>query len=233
MNLPPPPIKLTLPPIALLTPGRSQGREIANLIGNSDSKKHRLLLGSVDLITTEEVCVISSFLGANAAQLILDVLVASNVSSILFVGFAGGVRAPDSRVEIGDILIPENYSISKDGVVPKLAEAIRPIKRFDALFNGLRNSQENLPLVAALSVNSPSHETCSFIQSAQREGFRTIDMESAYIAKYCSSHNMSFESALIISDLLGPNWRPSFSAPSVLSAMSTTLRLVTQNLLAR
>jgi len=150
-------------------------------------------------------------IGAPAATLILEKLIALGAKRIVLMGWCGGIG---SRAKIGDVLVPD-CAVSGEGTSRYYND--------DSIQYPSRELSENIAVSLARrgitistgkiwSTDAPYRESKSFLEQLRdNEHVVGVDMEFSALCAVAQCRDLHFTAALIVSDeLMGEKWVPGF-----------------------
>lgn len=150
-------------------------------------------------------------IGAPAATVVLEELVALGVRQFVVVGTAGGLQ---KYQKIGDLVVsqqairdegtsyhyvaPHKYAMATPGLTQKLYQVL------------LRSGQ-TVESGTSWTVDTPYRETVDEIRQYQTEGVLTVEMEAAALFAVAKYRNVAITACFAISDSLADlKWNPQF-----------------------
>jgi len=150
-------------------------------------------------------------IGAPAAVLVMEKLIALGARRIIMMGWCGAI---DPDFSIGDIIVPKG-AVSGEGTSKYYGDVKRPQSSSEG-----RNSLTRMLAAAQLpwkdgdiwSTDAPYRESRAFLQQLCREEHVVgVDMEFSALCSVASFRNIDFNAVLIVSDeLWSSKWNPGF-----------------------
>lgn len=156
-------------------------------------------------------------IGAPAAAMLMELLVAMGVRRFMSVGTCGAI-APGLR--IGDLTVCTG-AVRDEGVshhyLPDPAAPALPdpalTKRFAAALDGRGAAT---PRGATWTTDAPFRETLAEIAHYQAQGVLTVEMEAAALFAVAAHRGVQIASGFVVSDVLNDEvWNPQFSAEAI------------------
>ncbi|MGH9264436.1 MAG: nucleoside phosphorylase [Acidimicrobiales bacterium] len=175
--------------------------------------------------TGDRVGVAGGFgIGAPAASVLLEGLVAAGVRRCVSVGTAGALQ-PDSA--IGRVVLCTG-AVRDEGVSHHYIPADVPARpspllteALGAAFSGRGLAFERGP---TWTIDAPYRETVAELRHYQAAGVRSVEMEAAALFAVGQVREIEVAAAFCYSDLLaGPKWEPHFGSPVVADALDHLL----------
>ena len=191
----------------------------ADTAGTAQSVVGMRTLAAMD----HKVGVVGGFgIGAPAACVVLEGLIAFGVKRFVSVGFAGSLQ-PDLR--IGDIVVCDK-AIRDEGTSYHYLPASRYALASPEVTARLRTALEQLAIPYRLgtswTIDAPYRETTAEIRLYQAQGVATVDMEASALFAVAAYRGVEMGALFTISDLLaGDEWRQSFKGPEVRTGLQT------------
>jgi uridine phosphorylase len=176
--------------------------------------------------TNHKVGVVGGFgIGAPAACVVLEGLIAFGIRRFVSVGLAGSVQ-PD--MDIGDIVVCDK-AIRDEGTSYHYLPASRHAYASPDLTARLRSALDQRGVAYRVgttwTIDAPYRETCAEIRQYQREGVATVDMEASALFAVAEYRGVEMAALFTISDsLAGDEWRHSFRGPEVNAGLQTLYR---------
>jgi uridine phosphorylase len=163
-------------------------------------------------------------IGAPAASVLLEGLVAAGVRHCVSVGTAGALQ-PDSAVG-GFVLC--TGAVRDEGVSHHYLPADVPARPSPALTERLAANLAARGVVVergpTWTTDAPYRETVAELRHYQAEGVRSVEMEAAALFAVGRVRQVEVAAAFCYSDLLtGPVWEPHFGAPAVSAGLEHLL----------
>jgi len=164
------------------------------------------------LYTVNNQIVISGALGAPAAALALEPLVASGARDIILLGFCGSLSDPFA---IGD-LVSVARACSDEGTSKHYLARRRVFSPSASLQSELEEELQASGIEFSggkiISTDTPYRETRSWLEKSRRRGAELVDMETSAVFALAQSLGVRAASLQIVSDELGSGrWKSGFS----------------------
>ncbi len=201
-----------LPRRALLVVNPSEASFALQLFADH-APKRRILYNSNLLVDKDHrFCLAGPALGAPAAGLVMEKLIALGVSDVLLISCCGAI---DPELVIGDRLVAlagvpgegvSRYYVPDCPVYPS-AEATQSLR------GDLQQLMISFKDGSLWSTDAPYRERRSELFSLREQyGVNAVDMEFSALCAIAAFRNISFSGLFIVSDeLWGRDWRPGFS----------------------
>jgi uridine phosphorylase len=180
------------------------------------------VLPGLRLLGDGRVGVIGGFgIGAPAAAVVLEELVALGVQRFVSVGLAGAIAADAT---VGELIVCTS-AVRDEGVSHHYLPAHAPATPDGPLTAALQREIEcrlGRPARSGRSwtVDAPYRETIAEVLHYQSEGVLTVEMEAAALFAVAQVRGIAMAAAFCISDLLSTlEWAPQFDAPEVLAGL--------------
>ncbi len=186
-----------------------------------------------EMSTLKRVGLLGPALGAPAAVLACEPLLASGTGHIVFLGF-GGAIAKTKQLRIGDVVLVTS-SMNGTGAGASYHDTthltIQPSVLGERLSTGLHslvNSSKDFSIVQGTvwSTDSPYRTTMGTLDDLSAKGVVLVDMELSAIAALSVKYNREFSAIMIVTDLLSDSWEQGFHSPRV----ATSTQLVCEHL---
>lgn len=175
--------------------------------------------------TGERVGIVGGFgIGAPAASVLLEGLIAAGVRRCVSVGTAGALQ-PDSPV--GGLVLCTG-AVRDEGVSHHYLPADVPAPPSPVLSEGLAAALsaqgEDAERGTTWTIDAPYRETLAELRHYQAEGVRSVEMEAAALFAVGQIRQIDVAAAFCYSDLLaGPAWEPHFGSPLVSDGLERLL----------
>jgi uridine phosphorylase len=182
--------------------------------------------------TGHKVGVVGGFgIGAPAACLVLEGLIAFGVRRFVSVGIAGSLQ-PD--IAIGDLVVCEK-AIRDEGTSYHYLPACRYALASPDLTVRLRNAMDKRGAAyrvgASWTIDAPYRETCAEIRQYQREGVATVDMEASALFAVAAYRGVEMGALFTISDsLAGEEWQHRFRGQEVARGLQALFQVAVASL---
>lgn len=160
----------------------------------------------------KEVGIVHAMVGAPAAVMNLEELVAYGAKRIFEVGLSGAI---DNRLRPGDIVVLEG-GLSDEGTSSHYYRSSTRFPSSSALTKKIDASLKELKLDNlrgdAWTVDAPYRETAEKVSEFRRKGARVVNMESAAIFAVAGYRGVDAASVQIVSDVVSEeeDWEPAF-----------------------
>lgn len=207
----------TVPPSVIMCYSPSLSRYIASVPGarqvTSPTAGTFHVLGE----TNDQVAVVAGFgIGAPAAAMVLEELIAFGATRFVSVGAAGALQR---GVQPGDAMLCTS-AIRDEGVSHHYAESASRAYPSDKLTQRLRGALVEAGIAfregATWTIDAPYRETVAEARHYQREGVLAVEMEASALFTVGAVRHVDVAAAFIASDSLAEmTWTPSFNAPEV------------------
>ena len=161
-------------------------------------------------------------LGAPAAVLALEPLVASGTQRIIFLGFSGSLS---DRFSIGD-LVSVGAAFSDEGTSKHYPPKKRLFLPADELKDRLEEmlSKRGIEFKTGkiVSTDAPYRETPSWLKKSRNRGAELVDMETSAVFALAGFYGLHAVSLQIVSDELGSEgWRSDFWGKRLIARVKT------------
>jgi len=180
----------------------------------------------------KEIGAIRLFLGAPAAAMTLEEVIACGAKTIFEVGFAGGLQP---FLQAGSIIViteaVRDEGTSQHYLPPKVKTV--PSERLkNKLIDQLDEKKVRYFVGSAWSTDGVYRETRSKFRKFRKAGVLCVDMETSAVFAVAKYRNVEAASAQVISDILAENeWQPHFFGhQSVRENTETLLKAVLKTL---
>jgi uridine phosphorylase len=182
--------------------------------------------------TGHRVGVVGGFgIGAPAACLVLEGLIAFGLKRFVSVGIAGSLQ-PD--IAIGDLIVCEK-AIRDEGTSYHYLPASRHAFASPGLTLRLKTAMGRHELAyrvgVSWTIDAPYRETTAEIRQYQRQGVATVDMEASALFAVAAYRGVEMGVLFTISDTLaGDEWQHRFRGPEVSAGLQTLYRVALTSL---
>lgn len=158
-------------------------------------------------------------IGAPAATIVLEELIAWGVGHVFSIGGAGGL---DQRLRPGDIVLCTG-AVRDEGVSHHYAPSDEPAVPTPALTDRLDEALRRSGVIPrrglTWTIDAPYRETIAEAHHYRDQGVLTVEMEAAAIFTVAAHHHVSVASAFFITDLvLESGWDTHFGHDEVIRA---------------
>jgi uridine phosphorylase len=173
-----------------------------------------------------EIGVVHALIGASAAAMNLEELVAYGARRTYEVGVSGAI---DTRLRPGDVVVL-NEAFSDEGTskhyfreTKRFSPSVRLTRRLEA---ALRASGIEYVMGKAWTVDAPYRETKRKVARYLRSGARVVNMESSAIFAVAVYRGVEAASVQVVSDVVSEEWKPAFHTEVVNSRRMEVLGAV-------
>ncbi|MDI6893479.1 MAG: nucleoside phosphorylase [Bacillota bacterium] len=207
--------------LAVLSFTRRSYQSLLRALGLVDAREAPVLPGAVEGRMDNEAAVYLSSIGAPAAGMLMEALIASGVGRILMVGAAGSLSP---RCRIGDIVLP-TWGVREEGTSYHYLPPGAACRPSPALLAELRTALAGMRVTegGVWTMDSPCRETRDKVEQYAREGVLAVEMECTALMSIAMYRHIEFAAVLFISDeLFGESWEEGYRTERV----ATTLEAV-------
>jgi len=166
-------------------------------------------------LAKREVAVVHALIGASAAAMNLEELIAYGAKKVFEVGVSGSI---DTRLKPGDIVVLEG-AISDEGTSKHYyrdKDTFKPSARLTKeLKTALRSKRIRYATGRAWTTDAPYRETKEKVAAQLARGARVVNMESSAIFAIASYRGIETASVQVISDIVSETWEPAFHTEAV------------------
>jgi len=179
-----------------------------------------------------EIPILLGYFGAPAAAMLLEILIASGVRGILFLGEAGSISR---SARIGDVVLPE-WAIREEGTsyhyLPP-EELPRPDPDLLETFERSLRSLGVRPIRGGVwTTDAPFRETERKVEEYASRGALAVEMECSALMAVASFRKVSLAAGLAITDeLFEGTWRPGFRKEGVKRARRALIEAAVRTLI--
>jgi len=171
-------------------------------------------LGYGQIFILEDKFVLYKFMGAPAAVLSLESLVASGVKEIIMLGFCGSLNREYPIKSVVSI----SRTLSEEGTSRHYFPHKRYFKPSMALKNRIEKILHSHQLTftegSLVSTDAPCRETKSWLKEKQRKGIDLVDMETSAVFSLAEFRSIDSAALMIVSDTLwSGKWKKGFFYP--------------------
>jgi len=196
---------------------------IVKLPDFKDRKRAPHINGAIAGRLGSNLVVYKSSIGAPAAAVLMETLIASGVKRLLMLGIAGSIS---TECRMGDVVLP-TWGIREEGTsyhyLPGNVK-VRPSKHLVAAIRqhlGPGRCKEG----GVWSIDAPYRETKGKIKEYASRGVVAVDMESTALMAVAMHRRVDFAPILVISDeAFGEDWMPGFGNRKVAEASAFVCR---------
>jgi uridine phosphorylase len=187
---------------------------LSRCIGKAELKPLPRCGGAIRGKETGDLVVFESMVGAPAAAMLAENLIASGVKDILMLGLAGSIS---DSCKIGDIVVP-TWGIREEGTsfhyYPGKEIATSSKKLNEKIVRCL--SKEQAKLGGVWTTDAPYRETMKKVTAHSHRGVLAVDMETTALMMVAKYRKVDFSAMLVISDELhSGTWVPRFNSAAV------------------
>ena len=173
-------------------------------------------LGISQLYLLKDKFVLYQLVGAPAAVLCLEGLIASGVKEIIILGFCGSLNSKHPMKSAVCI----SKTLSEEGTSKHYFARKKYFKPSLNLTNKIRKvlNSHKLPFLAGsiVSTDAPYRETKSWLEQKQKMGIDLVDMETSAAFSLAEFRGVESAALMIVSDELGTGkWKSGFSDPGL------------------
>jgi len=162
-----------------------------------------------------EVGVVHALIGASAAAMNLEELIAYGAKRIYEVGVSGAI---DTRLRPGDVVVLKG-AFSDEGTSRHYFKGTRrfgpSLRQTRALRSSLSECGIEHVMGDAWTVDAPYRETKRKVMRYLRAGARVVNMESSAVFAVAAYRSVEAASVQIVSDVVSEHWEPAFHAEIV------------------
>jgi len=171
-------------------------------------KKSSTLAGQFQLLQSTKLALLGPALGAPAAAMALEPVLASKPRNLILLGTCGGLET--NGAELFDIVTPTG-ALSEVGVT-KLYGSSEEISFTPSSLHQRIESGLNLTTKAGKvwSTDAPYLESKEKVAHYASLGAIAVDMEFAIVAQLAKLKQIELSAFFVVSDLLGETWTKSF-----------------------
>jgi purine-nucleoside phosphorylase len=168
-------------------------------------------LGFCSLYQLNGKSVLFGALGASAAVLGLETIIASGAEDIVVLGFCGSLSR---RFRIGDAA-GISRALADEGTSRHYFPRRKYFLPSPTLANELESAAAGLPRAAIISTDAPYRETRSWLKRSRQRGADLVDMETSAVFALAAFHGIRAASLQIVSDEIfsGRQQKTGFSSP--------------------
>jgi uridine phosphorylase len=161
-------------------------------------------------LAKRDIGVVHALIGASAAAMNLEELIAYGAKRVFEVGVSGSI---DTRLNPGDVVVldgaisdegtSKHYYQDKDDFSPstKLTERLK---------TALKSKRISYVIGKAWTTDAPYRETKDKVAAQLARGARVVNMESSAIFAVASYRGIETASVQVISDVVSETWEPAF-----------------------
>lgn len=161
-------------------------------------------------VGSKEVGVVHALIGASAAAMNLEELIAYGAKRIYEVGVSGAI---DSKLKPGDVVVLTG-AFSDEGTSKHYFKGTRRFSpsrsQTRRLESSLRASGIEYALGNAWTVDAPYRETKRKVARHLGGGISVVNMESSAVFAVAAYRKVEVSSVQVVSDVLSKRWEPAF-----------------------
>ena len=187
---------------------------IVRTAGFRDKGKAPLMSGAIDGRLGRRMVVYQSSVGAPAAAMLMETLVASGIKRVLLVGLAGSISW---ECKVGDVVVP-TWGVREEGTSYHYVPGGVKVKASESLANAIGDyiGRGRYKEGGVWTMDAPYRETKGKIKKYSKQGVVAVDMESTALMAVAMCRKIEFAPVLVISDeAFGEKWVPEFHGPKV------------------
>lgn len=172
------------------------------------------LADSISWMSTSDYGVVGPVLGAPAAVVALEPLLAAGAKQVVLFGLAGALVSEDLALKIGDIVCP-GWALAEHNTSVLYGDG-RPNETCDGSLQAeLRtllgsNLTTDKPL-GVWTTDAPYRETATKVEHYRTKGINLVDMEYAALLQLTNTYKAQLAAAFVISDTFTNKWEAGFS----------------------
>ncbi len=196
---------------AIFIPCDSRRKTIFNYLKKINKKEINLGFGR--LFFLKDKIVAFQAVGASAAILLLEPLLASGTTKIIVLGFCGSLNP--AYKSLGAVII--NKALSEEGTSSHYFPSRRFFHSSPFLIREIEQNliKKNLPfkLGTIVSTDAPYRETKSWLAAKQKNKIDLVDMETSAVLALSEFYGVQAAALMIISDeLFSKKWKHKFTS---------------------
>lgn len=196
-----------------------QGSLLNHIQDSEDAEGLKFAAGDFYLLkrTENRVGLVGGFgIGAPAAAVVLEELIALGTTEFINIGTAGGLQ---KSLRIGDIVVC-SQAIRDEGVSHHYLSPAQYARPSAALTDRLKDALATTAIPytegPTWTIDTPYRETVEEARHYQREGVQTVEMEAAAVLAVAEYRRVAAAAAFAISDSLANLvWDPQFASPDL------------------
>jgi uridine phosphorylase len=199
---------------AILCFGDSFYSSLRTAFVKKNPKKAPDCSGSLKGFVAGEVAVYQSHIGAPAAAMLFDILIASGVKRLLMLGMAGSISAD---CHIGDVVVP-TWGIREEGTSHHYLRSDEQVKASLTMIRGIKKHFGHLGLreCGVWTIDAPYRETPEKVKSYSARGVLVVEMECTALMSVAQCRKKSFGSVLVVTDeVRHDGWEAAFRGEKV------------------
>ena len=200
---------------------------IVRTAGFRDRGKAPPMNGAIDGRLGRKMVVYESSVGAPAAAMLMETLVASGIKRVVLVGVAGSIS---SECRIGDVVVP-TWGVREEGTSYHYVPGNVKVKASESLATAIGDhlGRGRFKEGGVWTVDAPYRETKGKIKKYSKQGVVAVDMESTALMAVAMCRKIEFAPVLVITDeAFGEKWVPEFHGPKVRRASEAVCRSVVE-----
>jgi len=174
-------------------------------------------LGFGHLILLQDKTILYQSVGASAAVLAFEPLIASGATEIIMLGFCGSLNVQYKYLKAAVI----TKALSEEGTsrhyFPKRRIFYPSPKLKKIIEKALQRRRLSFYQGSLVSTDAPYRETRSWLERQQAKGIDFVDMEASAVFALAEYHGIDAAAMMIISDeLTSKKWKTGFKYPRML-----------------
>jgi uridine phosphorylase len=203
---------------------------LVKCLGLSDARPAPAFGGCQKGRLGKDLMLFKSDIGAPAAAMAMEVIIASGVKRVLMMGVAGSLSP---TCQVGSHVIP-TWGIREEGTsyhyLPSRSRPKPSMRWVRELKEGLSDLEPRLGGV--WSTDAPFRETPRKIREYAAGGVLAADMETTALMAVAARRKAEFAAVLTISDLMyGERWQPAFGSKALRRARDAVCERVAETVL--
>lgn len=201
----------TIPSKGVLLVNPSEARKAEKAMLASGGRRAFLHNSSLLINENNDLFVAGPAIGAPAAVLVLEKLVALGAKNLILLGWCGAV---DSRYRIADIIIPTG-ALCGEGTSRYYSDSVKPVPAASLVEQlNARLSRSGFLCKDGIiwSTDAPYRESRTLLEKLQAEQQVVgVDMEFSALCSVATFRGIEFAAVMVVSDeLWGSKWKPGF-----------------------
>ncbi|MFB0565401.1 MAG: nucleoside phosphorylase [Candidatus Aminicenantaceae bacterium] len=173
-------------------------------------------LGYSQLYLLKDTVVLYQCIGAPAAVLFLECLIASGAEEIILLGFCGSLNPKYTIKNVVSI----SKAFSEEGTsrhyFPRRKYCRPSFALKDKIEKILRSSRLSFSEATVVSTDAPCRETKTWLELKQKKGIEVVDMEASAVFFLAEFWSIESAALMIVSDeLWSGTWKKGFSDPGL------------------
>jgi uridine phosphorylase len=204
--------------------GDSFYSRLRTAMAKKNPKKAPDCSGSLKGFVAGGVAVYQSHIGAPAAAMLFDILIASGVKRLLMLGMAGSISAD---CHIGDVVVPL-WGVREEGTSHHYVRSDEQARASPSMVKGIRKHFGHLGIRegGVWTIDAPYRETAEKVKCYSTNGVLVVEMECTALMAVAQCRRKSFGSVLVVTDeVRHDGWEEAFRGAKV----RRTTRLVCES----